>query len=110
MTPKVIALKTDIKRWKWINDCLRERDIHHDQRRHINCIRIHPTESERHFLEKCRTAYKLFKSKHDFLSEAWVTNRSQRFDILDLTLNEDYEIETGLSKKKKYKADKEVKV
>ena len=97
------------KKWYAIRNCLRKRNIHPDQHKHINCIRIHPTETYEHFIEKCKQVWQLHKIGHDFLTEAWTENRKQRFDILDLIDDIDIEIETGKSKKKKYKADKEVR-
>jgi len=96
-----------LKKWQRINSVLRKRKIHHDQIKHINCIRIHATESKKHFMKKAGICYDLFKQGHDFLTEAWTTDRKQRFDILDLTDDIDIEIETGKSKKKRYKADVE---
>lgn len=84
-----------------INQILKKRKIHRDQYNHINCIRIHPTESYEHFSEKCELAWNLFKAKKPFLTEAWTSDRKRRFDVLDLIDDIPYEIETGKSYDKK---------
>lgn len=103
-------MKYTRKDWMRIREVLRNRNIHHDQVRHINCIRIHPTESDEHFYEKVKVCRALFKEGKPFITEAWTNDRKQRFDILNLFDDEDIEIETGKSKKKQYKADKEIKI
>jgi len=99
-----------IKEWRRTREILRKRRIHPDQTRHINCVRIHNKESKKHFLKKAEICYELSKQNHNFLTEAWTDDRRQRFDILDLTDDIDIEIETGKSKRKKYKPDKEIKI
>ena len=80
--------------WIRINHILKKHNISHDQFKHINCIRIHPTESDEHFLEKVKICRKLFKNGHQFLTEAWTVDRKRRFDIIDLIDDIIYEIET----------------
>jgi hypothetical protein len=91
--------------WKKINDTLRSRNIHHDQTKHIDCIRQHPTESDEHFKMKCKRARELFKEGKPFLTEVWTTDRRKRFDLLNLEDNVDEEFETGKSLFKVYKGD-----
>jgi hypothetical protein len=98
------------KDWLRINKILRERNIDPSQIKHINCIRMHPTESEKHFLAKAKRAFCFYKSKTPFLTEVWTKDHKKRYDLLHLIDDIDYEFETGKSKKKKYKADKEVTI
>jgi len=98
-------MKLSRKEWIRINDALRGREIDSSQFKHLNCIRIHPTESDEHFFKKVEKCRELFKLGHPFLTECWTKDHKQRFDILDLEMNEDIEIETGKSKNKIYKGD-----
>ena len=93
-----------------VNNTLRRRDIDPSQQKHINCIRIHPTETENHFVAKCMICWQLYKDKHPFIAEVWTRDHKQRFDVLDLVDDVDIEIETGKSKSKTYKGDKVVNV
>lgn len=102
-------MKLTKKKLTTVNNTLRKRDIHWDQRQHINCIRIHNTESREHFLGKCKVAYELHQIGVPFITEAWTTDRKKRYDLLELLNDFDYEFETGKSKKK-YKGDIEVRV
>ena len=65
---------------------------------------IHPTESDNHFLAKCKKAKELYDLGIPFITEAWTEDRSQRFDLLDLDSGIDYEFETGKNTKN-YKGD-----
>lgn len=98
-------MKYSKKEWLMIRKVLKQRKIHHDQVKHINCIRIHPTESDEHFYKKAIACRWLFKQGHPFLTEAWTEDRKKRFDIIDLKDDIDIEIETGKSNKKAYKGD-----
>lgn len=93
-----------------VNQILRDRDIDWSQAKHINCVRLHPTETPKHFMRKCELAYALHVLGRPFLTEVWTRDHKQRFDFLDLVDDLDYEIETGKSKDKKYKGDVVVKV
>ena len=90
---------------KRVNDVLRARDIAHDQVKHINCIRIHPTETWAHLKGKVEYCHRLYKERKPFLTEVWTADHKQRFDILDILDNNNIEIETGKSKNKLYKGD-----
>ena len=70
-----------------MNKTMRELNIDRDSRQ-INCIKIHPTEGEKHFKMKCELAYTLYNSNKPFLTEAFANNRKQKFDIIDLLENE----------------------
>lgn len=89
-----------------LNNTLRSRDIHPDQVKHINCIRIHPTETWPHLKGKVAYCHRLYKDKKPFLTEVWTRDRKQRFDLLNLLDDEDIEFETGKSKDKLYKGDR----
>jgi hypothetical protein len=93
--------------WKRINDILRKRDIHPDQRPHIGCIRQHPKETDEHFFEKCRIARELYKEGKPYIVECWNLKRDKRYDILDLEDDLNIEITTDIKRenKKKYKGD-----
>jgi hypothetical protein len=80
--------------WERTNEVLRLNNIDRDQRQHINCIRIHPTESDEHFTWKVNKSRELFKSGHPFLTECFADCRKRRFDIIDLEDNIIYEGET----------------
>ena len=71
----------------------------------INCPRFHPTETDEHWEGKQKKCRELYKEGHPFLSEVWTADHKQRFDILDLEDNINYEIETGKSKNKIYPGD-----
>lgn len=98
-------MKLTQKDQKRINDVLRSRDIHPDQYKHINCVRMHPTETDAHWEGKQRKCRQLYKEDRPFLCEVWTRDRKQRFDILELIDNLDIEISTGKSKNKKYTND-----
>jgi len=102
-------MKLNRKEYFRINQILRERNIHWDQTKHLNCIRQHPIESDAHFDEKVKLCRQLYKQGHPFITEVWTTDRKMRFDILDLHLDEDIEVEKSRSSKK-YKGDKEIKI
>ena len=99
-------------KWMRINNTLRNRKIHHDQAKHINCVRFHPKESFKQRMKKCEIASKLYSDGIPFLTEVWTADRKKRFDILDLENDIDYEITTDIKKelKKIYKGDKIVKI
>jgi len=98
--------------WKRINDVLRKRNIHHDQVKHINCIRLHPKESPAQRMKKIEIAVKLYEEGKPFLTEAWTSDRKKRFDVLNLIDDIDYEITTDMKKEmsKSYVADKIIEV
>ena len=101
-------MKLTKKEYIRINQVLRDRNIHWDQVKHINCVRPHPTESDEHAEWKHKECRKLYKMKHPYLTEVWTFDRKIRYDILDL--KDDIDIEIDLShSSKKYKGDKIIK-
>ena len=97
--------------WIRIRTTLRNRDIHHDQVKFLNCVRFSPTESKEHRRKKFEICEKLyFEDKVPFLTEAWNQQRTTRLDILDLIGDIDYEIETDLKRKKSYEGDVVIEV
>jgi len=90
-------MKTTKKDWLRINNILRSRNIAHDQTKHINCFRFHPTESKAHRDEKFRICSNLYDRGHPFLCEVWTADRKRRFDILDLEDDVVIEIETNFN-------------
>lgn len=103
-------MKLGPKEWKRIRDVLRARDIDHSQVKHINCVRMHPTETDEHWDGKQKLCRKLYKMKHPYICEVWTADHKKRYDVLDLEDDEDYEIETGKSKQKTYKGDTVINV
>ena len=85
-------MKPTRKEQERINRLLRELDIHHDQTKHLGCIRIHPTESKEHFLKKAELCYEMYHQRHFFLTEAWTSDRKIRFDAVNLETGETIEV------------------
>ena len=84
-------MKITKKEWGKINKTMRELNIDRDSRQ-INHIKIHPTESRKHFDMKCEIAFSLYNNNKPFLTEAFANKRKQKFDIIDLLDNEVIEI------------------
>jgi hypothetical protein len=84
--------------WKLVNKIFRDLNLHPDQKKHLNCLRFHPTESKVHSRMKYDIVRECFKKSIPFLTEAWTENRKRRFDIVKFIDNEDeqvIEIETN---------------
>jgi len=80
-------MKLTKKQMETINKTMRELNIDRDSRQ-LNCIKIHPAESKKHFDMKCEIAFSLYNNNKPFLTEAFANNRKQKFDIIDLLENE----------------------
>ncbi len=91
------ATKKEIIR---IWEVIKLRNLDESGFKHINCVRIHPTESKEHFLKKCEIAWEIHSEGKPFLTEALTKNKKRRYDVLDLIDNIAYEVETGKSNKK----------
>lgn len=66
-----------------VNNFMRRLDIDPGSKMHMNCVRIHPTESLRHFMKKCEEAWEIYQDGKPFWSEAFTRNYKRKFDILD---------------------------
>jgi len=84
-------MKLTKKDYEKINKTMRDLKIDNDSRQ-INCIKIHPTESEKHFKMKCEIAFSLYNNNKPFITEAFANNRKHKFDIVDLLENEVIEV------------------
>ena len=80
-----------------INNILRSRNIHNDQVKHINCFRFHKSEGKEHRMKKFELCCELYDKGIPFICECFTTDRSRKFDILNLIDNEVIEVETGHS-------------
>lgn len=85
-----------------INKVFRDLDLHPSQRKYVNCIRLHPTESLQHFKAKCEICRDMMLHDIPFLTEVWTADQKRRFDVVDLENGEVIEIEC---KKNVYKTD-----
>lgn len=83
------------------NQIKRELNIHPDSRIHTGCVRIHPTESLKHFMAKCKDCWEAYQLKEAFLTEAWTMDRKRRFDFVNLATGEirEYETDSKVNKK-----------
>lgn len=97
------------KDWKQINGILREKQIDSSQIKFINCVKIHPTETQEHFMAKALESFKLVKEGYPVLTEVWTADHRRRFDLLDLSDGRVIEFETD-KKIKKLDADKTIYV
>ena len=77
------------------NQIKTELSLHSDTRIHTNCIRIHPTESFKHFIAKCKDCFEAKRNHQMFLTEAWTADRKRRFDFVNLDTGEVREYETN---------------
>lgn len=95
-------MKNDRKLWLHINSVLRKRELDSSQIQFINTVRHHDTETIEHFLAKAKKCYELFKEGQLYISEAWTKEHDRRYDILSLTDDLVFEIETNKKEDKSY--------
>jgi len=66
--------------WTKIKHIFRELDLHPDQKKFINCVRFHPTESPEHRKAKFELACEDYDNGVPFIQEAWSSDRKRRMD------------------------------
>ena len=76
------------RRWK----NLKQLDL--AEQKHVNCIRIHKTETPSHRNKKIELCLNLLDEGRDFVTEARTVDRSRRYDIYLLDSGDVWEIET----------------